>query len=105
MSAPNQDVKAEGLKLTDDERAFLKAVRRFLEAEHVHARAISEHMDKGGPAMQDWSHSRDDVDLAHADLMNFPALLCDLIAAKLGASLHDDLASLPPTSTTEGPDQ
>lgn len=84
---------------------FLAAVRRFMEAEYVHAKAISDHNDAGGAPMAH-THSRDDVDLAHADLMNFPAVMADLVALEIGkvaesrAALHEARALFDTISAT-----
>lgn len=88
MSSPPTTPEGEGLV---EQVAFLKAVARFIEAEYVHARAISDHAERrrGKTDAQDWAHSRDDVDLAHADLMNYPAIIADQIASRLQALIAE----------------
>lgn len=86
MTRPDLDaMEAVAKGATGGQVEFLAAVARFIEAEFVHAKAISDHMEarKGKKDLQDWGHSRDDVDLAHADLMNWPAITADMIAQSL----------------------
>jgi hypothetical protein len=90
MTVEAEEMKRIAERL-ENSRAFLKAVARFIGAEYDHARAISKHRARGGKASYDEEAptSRDAVDLAHADLMIFPAITADLIAADLLALLAE----------------